>query len=173
MQKPSQLGLYAIGGIIEHLPALTAVTASTVNSYRRLWDTGFWAPVFADWGFQNRTTRLQSSPQSPELEGKDFNEIAALMGKNQWDAYFHILAAAGPALESILLVGELFTDEHLTEMITHPLISLGVDGFTSAVDSPLAAVTAHPVCFAGHVHYLTRHVGEFGTRSRSRRRSGR
>ena len=45
-------------------------------------------------------------------------------------------------------------------MITHPLISLGVDRFTSAVDSPLAAVTAHPVCFAGHVHYLTRHVGE-------------
>ena len=41
----------------------------------------------------------------------------------------------GPALESILLIGELFTDEHLTEMITHPLISLGVDGFTSAVDS--------------------------------------
>ena len=48
-------------------------------------------------------------------------------------------------------------------MITHPLISLGVDGFTSAVDSPLAAVTAHPVCFAGHVHYLTRHVGELKT----------
>jgi glutamine synthetase len=60
-QKPSQIGLYAIGGIIEHLPALTAVTASTVNSYRRLWDTGFWAPVFADWGFQNRTTALRVS----------------------------------------------------------------------------------------------------------------
>ena len=50
-QKPSQIGLYAIGGILEHLGALTAVTASTVNSYRRLWDTGFWAPVFADWGY--------------------------------------------------------------------------------------------------------------------------
>jgi glutamine synthetase len=60
-QRPSQLGLWAIGGIIEHLPALTAVTASTVNSYRRLWDTGFWAPVFADWGFQNRTTALRVS----------------------------------------------------------------------------------------------------------------
>ena len=35
--------------------------ASTVNSYRRLWDTGFWAPVFADWGFQNRTTALRVS----------------------------------------------------------------------------------------------------------------
>ena len=60
-QKPSQLGLCANGGIIEHLGALTAVTASTVNSYRRLWDTGFWAPVFADWGYQNRTTALRVS----------------------------------------------------------------------------------------------------------------
>ena len=61
VQKPSQIGLYAIGGILEHLGALTAVTASTVNSYRRLWDTGFWAPVFADWGYQNRTTALRVS----------------------------------------------------------------------------------------------------------------
>ena len=60
-QKPGQTGLYAIGGIMEHLGALTAITASTVNSYRRLWDTGFWAPVFADWGFQNRTTALRVS----------------------------------------------------------------------------------------------------------------
>jgi glutamine synthetase len=60
-QRPSQLGLWAIGGILEHLAALTAVTASTVNSYRRLWDTGFWAPVFADWGYQNRTTALRVS----------------------------------------------------------------------------------------------------------------
>ncbi len=58
---PSQIGLWAIGGIMKHLGALTAVTASTVNSYRRLWDTGFWAPVFADWGFQNRTTALRVS----------------------------------------------------------------------------------------------------------------
>jgi N-acyl-D-amino-acid deacylase len=116
------------------------------------------------WRFIHRgewhRARLQSSPQFPEFEGKDFNEISAAMGVDQWDAYFEILAAAGEALESILLIGELFTDEHLTEMITHPLISLGVDGFTSALNSPLAAVTAHPVCFAGHVHYLTRHVGE-------------
>ena len=60
-QRPSQTGLWAIGGILEHLGALTALTASTVNSYRRLWDTGFWAPVFADWGYQNRTTALRVS----------------------------------------------------------------------------------------------------------------
>ena len=60
-RMPSQLGLHAIGGILEHLRALTCITAPTVNSYRRLWDTGFWAPVFSDWGFQNRTTGLRVS----------------------------------------------------------------------------------------------------------------
>src|SRR3954451_14610000 len=119
------------------------------------------------WRFIHRgdwhRVRLQASPQYPGLEGKTMPEIASLLGKDEWDSYFDILAAAGPALESILLVGELFTDEHLAEMISHPLFSLGVDGFTSAVGSPLTSVTAHPVCFAGHVHYLTRHVDELGT----------
>ncbi len=60
-QMPGHVGLQVIGGIVEHLYALTAIGCSTVNSYRRLWDTGFWAPVFADWGFQNRTTGLRVS----------------------------------------------------------------------------------------------------------------
>ena len=41
------------------------VTAPTVNSYRRFWDTGFWAPVFADWGYQNRTTALRDLVAGP------------------------------------------------------------------------------------------------------------
>lgn len=58
---PGKTGLQVIGGIVDHLYALTAIGCSTVNSYRRLWDTGFWAPVFADWGYQNRTTGLRVS----------------------------------------------------------------------------------------------------------------
>ncbi len=61
LQKPGKVGLQVIGGIVNHLNALTAIGCSTVNSYRRLWDTGFWAPVFADWGYQNRTTGLRVS----------------------------------------------------------------------------------------------------------------
>lgn len=60
-QIPGAIGMKAIGGIMEHLNALTCLGSPTVNSYRRLWDTGFWAPVFADWGFQNRTTALRIS----------------------------------------------------------------------------------------------------------------
>ena len=59
--KPGSIGLHCIGGLIKHVGALTAIGSSTVNSYRRLWDTGFWAPVYADWGYQNRTCALRIS----------------------------------------------------------------------------------------------------------------
>jgi N-acyl-D-amino-acid deacylase len=107
--------------------------------------------------------RIQASPEHPGLEGKDFHEIASLLGTDEWNAYFQILADAGPGIESLLLIGELFTDEHLAEMISHPLFSLGVDGYTASLDSGLENVAGHPVCFAGHVHYLTHHVGEMKT----------
>ena len=59
--KPGPIGLHCIGGLVKHVGALTAIGSSTVNSYRRLWDTGFWAPVYADWGYQNRTCALRIS----------------------------------------------------------------------------------------------------------------
>ena len=60
-QMPGRVGLHCVAGVMKHLDALTALGCSTVNSYRRLWDTGFWAPVYKDWGYQNRTTALRIS----------------------------------------------------------------------------------------------------------------
>jgi glutamine synthetase len=69
---PGPIGQHSIGGIVKHLDAMTAIGCSTVNSYRRLWDTGFWAPVFKDWGFQNRTTGLRiSAPGRFEFRSVD------------------------------------------------------------------------------------------------------
>ncbi|RMD88801.1 MAG: glutamine synthetase [Alphaproteobacteria bacterium] len=80
-QLPGKIGLKAIGGIVAHLRALTAIGCSTVNSYRRLWDTGFWAPVFADWGFQNRTTGMRvSAPGRFEFRSVDSMVNPYLMG---------------------------------------------------------------------------------------------
>ena len=71
-QMPGIVGQHAIGGMVKHLDALTVIGCSTVNSYRRLWDTGFWAPVFKDWGFQNRTTGLRiSAPGRFEFRSVD------------------------------------------------------------------------------------------------------
>ena len=99
-QLPGAVGLMAIGGIVEHLQALTCIGASTVNSYRRLWDTGFWAPVFSDWGFQNRTTGLRvSAPGRFEYRSVDSMVNPYLMGAG-------ILQAADDGLVRRLDPGE-------------------------------------------------------------------
>ena len=68
-------------GVIKHLGALTSIGSSTVNSYRRLWDTGFWAPIFADWGYQNRTCALRvSAPGRFEYRSVDSMVNPYLMG---------------------------------------------------------------------------------------------
>ena len=90
-------------------------------------------------------------------------QIADLRKADPWDCYFDVLADAGDAYESVLVVGRLFTDEHMAEMISHPLFCLGVDTFTVTEEGPLADVLRHPLGYSGHVHYLTHHVRENGT----------
>ena len=99
-QKPGATGLKAIGGFMEHIGALTAIGCSTVNSYRRLWDTGFWAPVFADWGYQNRTTGMRvSAPGRFEYRSVDSMVNPYLMGSG-------ILAAFDDGIDRNLDPGE-------------------------------------------------------------------
>ena len=45
--------------MLEHFGALMCVGNPTVNSYCRMWDTGFWAPIYRNWGWQNRTTTVR------------------------------------------------------------------------------------------------------------------
>ena len=61
------------------------------------------------------------------------------------------------------MIGRLFTDEHMADMISQPLFSLGVDCWSSSTDAPLGDLIRHPVSYAGHVHYLTHHVATQGT----------
>jgi glutamine synthetase len=57
--KLSEIGLQFMGGILDHYRGLCGITASTVNSYKRFWDFGFWAPIYKDYGWQNRTTLVR------------------------------------------------------------------------------------------------------------------
>jgi glutamine synthetase len=86
--KPGPIGLNCIGGVIRHVGALTALGSSTVNSYRRLWDTGFWAPVYADWGYQNRTCALRiSAPGRFEYRSVDSTVNPYLMAAGLLKAF--------------------------------------------------------------------------------------
>ncbi len=60
----SKLGYQFIAGVLKHLPAICAVIAPTVNSYKRLVlkgsMSGFtWAPIWACYGNNNRTNTLR------------------------------------------------------------------------------------------------------------------
>lgn len=107
--------------------------------------------------------RLESSPQFPELAGKRFTEIADVLGRDEWDCFFDILAAGGEQMGNLTMIGSLFTEAHLAEMVSHPLFSLGVDSYSSSTEGPLARTVTNPLAYAGHVHYLTHHVRDRGT----------
>jgi glutamine synthetase len=60
----SELAYRFIAGVLRHAPAISALTAPTVNSYKRLIKsgsmTGFtWAPVYISYGANNRTHMLR------------------------------------------------------------------------------------------------------------------
>ena len=55
----SDSGRHFLGGLLEHFHALMCVGNPTVNSYVRMWDTGFWAPIYRNWGWQNRTCTVR------------------------------------------------------------------------------------------------------------------
>ncbi|PRI11525.1 glutamine synthetase family protein [Leucobacter massiliensis] len=51
----------AIGGMLLHTPGSMLVMANTVNSYKRFWDAGQFAPSGADWGFDTRGVAVRIS----------------------------------------------------------------------------------------------------------------
>jgi glutamine synthetase len=80
-REPGRIGRFALGGLIEHQRGLTVLGCSTVNSYRRLLDMGYWAPVYANWGYQNRTAGIRNSaPGRFEYKAVDSAHNPYLLG---------------------------------------------------------------------------------------------
>jgi glutamine synthetase len=57
----SKIGLHALGGILAHAAGSIAIMASTVNSYKRFWDAGQFAPASVNWGMDNKTCTVRLS----------------------------------------------------------------------------------------------------------------
>ncbi|MDJ1372515.1 glutamine synthetase family protein [Gulosibacter molinativorax] len=57
----TQTARHAIGGLLLHTPGSMLVMASTVNSYKRYWDAGQFAPSGADWGLDTRGVAIRIS----------------------------------------------------------------------------------------------------------------
>ncbi len=75
----SEIGYHFIAGIRAHLPALTALTCASVNSYRRLTPRA-WSSAYTVWGMDNREAAIricsplrgdESSSVNLELKASD------------------------------------------------------------------------------------------------------
>jgi glutamine synthetase len=70
-----------IAGVLEHLPAITAVANPTVNSYKRLTarlpdGSVTWAPIWAAYGDNNRSCMLRLPYNRPALENRGVDSAA-------------------------------------------------------------------------------------------------
>ncbi|GAB7004864.1 glutamine synthetase family protein [Nocardioides sp. AN3] len=57
----TQEGQHALGGLLTHTPGAMLIMGPTVNSYKRYWDAGQFAPSRIDWGLDNKTCTVRLS----------------------------------------------------------------------------------------------------------------
>jgi glutamine synthetase len=103
----SDLAHAFIGGVLAHLPALLALTAPTVNSYRRL-QPRFWSSAYTAWGPDNKegTIRVPSKRRGLEMESTNLEFKPCDPSCNPYLALGSLLAAGLDGIERKLDPGE-------------------------------------------------------------------
>jgi glutamine synthetase len=99
-----------IGGVLAHLPALVALTAPSVNSYRRL-QPRFWSSAYSAWGPDNReaAVRIPSKRRTLEMESTNLELKPCDPSNNPYLALGGLLAAGQDGMERKLDPGEPVT----------------------------------------------------------------
>jgi glutamine synthetase len=103
----SDAGYAFIGGVLAHLPALVALTAPSVNSYRRL-QPRFWSSAYTAWGPDNReaAVRVPSPRRGLEMESTNLELKPCDPSSNPYLALGGLLAAGLDGMERKLDPGE-------------------------------------------------------------------
>jgi glutamine synthetase len=111
----SELGYKFIAGVLRHLPAIQAVSAPTVNSYKRLIIKGStsgytWAPCFVSYGNNNRTNTVRIPREGGRVELRSADSAC-----NPYLGIAMMVAAGLKGIEENLDPGEPFTDNMYTK----------------------------------------------------------
>lgn len=138
----SKIGLAFMGGLLHHAPALTALCAPTVNSYKRLvigesLSGSTWAPAHIGYGFNNRTTVARTVGGRIEwrLPDASANPYIALAG---------VIAAGLDGIERDLAAGTPIDDD-LYELSPAELKRRGISTLPQSLREAVAALDADGV----------------------------
>jgi len=103
----SQLGYHFIAGVLEHLPALLALTCPSYNSYRRL-QPHFWSSAYTAWGPDNRegAIRVPSQFRSDRAGSTNAELKASDSSSNPYLSLGGLLAAGLDGVKRELTLGE-------------------------------------------------------------------
>ncbi|OLC27226.1 MAG: glutamine synthetase [Actinobacteria bacterium 13_1_20CM_2_65_11] len=111
----STLARQFMAGLLDHLPALVALTCASVNSYRRL-QPQTWASAYRVWGPDNRegALRVASPTRSREAQSANVELKASDSSSNPYLALGGVIAAGLDGIERGLeLPPPATTDPHL------------------------------------------------------------
>jgi glutamine synthetase len=140
----SPIAYQFIAGVLRHLPALCAVVAPTVNSYKRLIKEGSmsgftWAPVFGCYGANNRTNTVRVPMTTPRIELR-----CADIANNPYLGGAMVLAAGLEGIKEGLDPG----DPHLDNMYLKSqaeLDALGVKVLPRTLNEAIDELEADPL----------------------------
>lgn len=140
----SELGYQFIAGILKHAPAICAVIAPTVNSYKRLIARGSmsgftWAPVYICYGNNNRTNMLRIPLGGGRVECR-----AADISTNLYLGAAMILAAGLEGIKEGLDPGEPHS-ENMYEYSPAELKEKGIQTLPRTLGEAIKAFAADPL----------------------------
>lgn len=103
----SQLGTYFIGGVLQHIQALVAITCASPNSYRRLLPH-YWSSAYGVYGFDNRegAIRVPSVYKGREADSINLELKAADHSGNPYLAMGAFIAAGLDGIKHKIDPGE-------------------------------------------------------------------
>lgn len=140
----SELAYQFIAGVLAHTPALTAIVAPTVNSYKR---TGVgapasgatWAPAYATYGGNNRTLMLRV-PEPGRVEHRGVDGSA-----NPYLAHAVLLAAGLDGIDRTLDPGEPYGFTNLYALSPEEVESQRITMLPRTLDRAVDALVADDV----------------------------
>jgi glutamine synthetase len=101
----SETALYAIGGILKHVPSLLAFTSPTTNSYKRL-VPGYEAPVNVAYSSRNRSACVRIPMYSPSPNAKRIEFRCPDPSCNPYLAFSAMLMAAIDGIQNKIDPGD-------------------------------------------------------------------